>query len=165
MYHLVIYFIKKHGWVSKQVLAEHYQDAEYWLYPCIFEETFCLTALEAAISKTVVITNGLAALSETAKYGFTIPGNNLKSSISNNPLTESWQEECLSSLFKIIKIRSTQLLLFKETIEDLYENFFTNEIKETWVHIKLFAKYGYDHNGINDTTRRVRGIIKIALIN
>ena len=86
--------VKNHGWVSKQVLAEHYQDAEYWLYPCIFEETFCLTALEAAISKTVVITNGLAALSETAKYGFTIHGN---------PLTESWQEECLSSLFKIME--------------------------------------------------------------
>ena len=37
-----------------------------WLYPCRFEETFCHTALEAAASKTLAITNGLAALDETA---------------------------------------------------------------------------------------------------
>jgi hypothetical protein len=47
--------------------------------------------LEAAISKTCVITNGLAALSETAKYGYTIPGN---------PLTKEWQESCLKVLLK-----------------------------------------------------------------
>jgi glycosyltransferase involved in cell wall biosynthesis len=82
--------IKVHGWVAKNVLAEYYQSAEYWLYPCIFEETFCLTALEAAISKACVITNGLAALSETAKYGYTIPGN---------PLTQEWQDTCLKLLF------------------------------------------------------------------
>jgi len=86
--------IKNFGWVSKKVLAEHYQNAEYWLYPCIFEETFCLTALEAAISNTCVITNGLAALEETAKYGYTIQGN---------PTNEEWQTKCLTTLFEIMK--------------------------------------------------------------
>ena len=83
-----------HGWVSKSELAKAWTTAEYWLYPCIFEETFCLTALEAAISKTHVITNGLAALSETAKYGHTVPGN---------PLTPEWQSDCLTILFEIMK--------------------------------------------------------------
>ena len=80
-----------YGWVSKNELSIHFAKSEYFLYPCIFEETFCLTALEAAISKTCVITNGLAALSETAKYGFTVPGN---------PLEPKWQVECLKILFK-----------------------------------------------------------------
>lgn len=83
-----------HGWVSKKELSIFWATSEYWLYPCIFEETFCLTALEAAISKTCVITNGLAALSETAKYGYTIPGN---------PLTKEWQESCLKVLFGTMK--------------------------------------------------------------
>jgi hypothetical protein len=83
--------ITVHGWVSKKELSMFWTTSEYWLYPCIFEETFCLTALEAAISKTCVITNGLAALSETAKYGYIIPGN---------PLTKEWQESCLKVLFK-----------------------------------------------------------------
>lgn len=55
-----------HGWVSKTVLAEAWKRADIWLYPCVFAETFCLTALEAASSKTLVITNDLAALQTTA---------------------------------------------------------------------------------------------------
>jgi hypothetical protein len=78
--------IKNHGWVSKNVLSEAWNFSDYWLYPCIFEETFCHTALEAAISKTLVITNGLAALSETAKNGIIIEGD---------PLTQEWQNKCL----------------------------------------------------------------------
>jgi hypothetical protein len=66
--------------------------ADYWLYTCIFEETFCLTAMEAAISKTKVITNGLAGLAETAKYGITIPGD---------AGTPEWQEACLKQLKSI----------------------------------------------------------------
>ena len=67
--------ITNHGWVSKKQLSEAWGKTEYWLYPCIFEETFCLTALEAAISQTCVITNGLAALQSTAKYGIIVQGN------------------------------------------------------------------------------------------
>ena len=86
-----------HGWVSKKELSLAFAKSEYWLYPCIFEETFCLTALEAAISKTFVITNGLAALSETAKYGLTVPGN---------CLTKEWQNECLIKVFEVMEDES-----------------------------------------------------------
>jgi hypothetical protein len=86
--------ITLHGWVAKDILAEWWSKTEFWLYPCIFEETFCLTALEAAISRTCVITNGLAALSETAKNGITIPGN---------PLEKEWQKRCLETLFELMK--------------------------------------------------------------
>ena len=65
-----------HGWVPKKVLAQAWSTAEFWLYPCKFEETFCLTAVEAAITKTFVITNGLAGLGETVgDRGLIIPGN------------------------------------------------------------------------------------------
>jgi glycosyltransferase involved in cell wall biosynthesis len=65
-----------HSWVSKSDLANAFKTADYWLYPCTFEETFCLTALEAAISKTCVISNGLAALEETVgDRGFIVNGD------------------------------------------------------------------------------------------
>jgi len=86
--------ITNNGWVSKKELNLCRNQSEYFLYPCIFEETFCLTALEAAISKTCVITNGLAALSETAKNGYTITGN---------PSTLEWQNRCLDGLFYIME--------------------------------------------------------------
>lgn len=50
------------GWVSKPELAEAYGKADYWLYPCVFEETFCLTALEAVSCGAVGIAPPLAAL-------------------------------------------------------------------------------------------------------
>jgi glycosyltransferase involved in cell wall biosynthesis len=82
--------IHVHGWVSKSVLADAWKSAEYFFYPCIFEETFCLTAMEAAISKTFVISNNLAALSETIHQRGLI--------VNGNPLTQEWQEACISLL-------------------------------------------------------------------
>jgi len=63
---LVCEGVHNYGWVSKPCLREHWARAMVWLYPCRFEETFCHTALEAAASQTLAITNGLAALDETA---------------------------------------------------------------------------------------------------
>ena len=66
--------IHYYGWVSKEVLYQGWNKCEYWLYPCIFKETFCLTALEASLSKTLPITNHLAALRDTVgDRGIIIP--------------------------------------------------------------------------------------------
>jgi len=70
--HMNIFY---HGWVDKKTLLESWKTADLWFYPCIFKETFCLTALEAAINKTLVITNDLAALKTTVNdRGIIIPG-------------------------------------------------------------------------------------------
>lgn len=80
------------SWVSKKELAESWKTADIWFYPCTFHETFCLTALEAAASKTFAITNGLAALQNTVSdRGITIEGD---------PTTEEWQNKALEILFK-----------------------------------------------------------------
>lgn len=64
------------GWCTKTFLNKAWNNADIWLYPCVFKETFCITALEAAISKTLVITNDLAALKETVGFrGIVIPGD------------------------------------------------------------------------------------------
>ena len=85
--------INLHGWVNKLQLSDAWATADYFLYPCTFEETFCLTAAEAAISKTCVISNNLAGLSETiGDRGIIIHGD---------PYSEEWQQECLDKLFNI----------------------------------------------------------------
>ena len=87
--------INYHSWVSKSELANAWKTAEYWFYPCKFMETFCLTALEAAITKTFVISNNLAALGETVgNRGLIIEGN---------PLDQEWQTECIDKLFQIME--------------------------------------------------------------
>jgi predicted O-methyltransferase YrrM/tetratricopeptide (TPR) repeat protein len=54
-----------YGWVNKPTLMEAWKTSEIWFYPCVYEETFCLTALEAAASRTLAITTDLAALNNT----------------------------------------------------------------------------------------------------
>jgi hypothetical protein len=84
-----------HGWVSKETLAGGWLTAEYWFYPCTFMETFCLTALEAALSKTVAISNGLAALQNTVgERGICVQGD---------ATSEQWQQNALRELFVIME--------------------------------------------------------------
>jgi len=79
-----------HGWVNKQTLANAWLTSDVWFYPCTFMETFCLTALEAALTKTLVITNHLAALQNTV--------GNRGAIINGDPMTREWQETALANI-------------------------------------------------------------------
>jgi len=83
-----------HGWVSKSELADAWSKASVWFYPCIFQETFCLTALEAAASKTLAISVPLAALQETVgDRGILLDGN---------PMDTQWQENAVKEVLNIL---------------------------------------------------------------
>ena len=100
------------GWVSKKELAESWKTADIWFYPCTFQETFCLTALEAAASKTFAITNGLAALQNTVSVrGITIEGD---------ATTEEWQNRALEILFKYIS-NNPEIVIEKDML--ILENY------------------------------------------
>jgi predicted O-methyltransferase YrrM/tetratricopeptide (TPR) repeat protein len=101
--------IHSHGWVSKSELANAWLTSEYWFYPCTFMETFCLTAVEAALSKTVCITNGLAALQNTVgNRGITVEGDASK---------KEWQDNALSALFSIMENKGKRDELIKANYE------------------------------------------------
>jgi tetratricopeptide (TPR) repeat protein len=93
-----------HGWVSKDALAKAWSKADIWLYPCIFQETFCLTALEAAATKTLAIGTPLAALNETiGDRGILIQGD---------PIKEEWQNRAVDELVSILNqpVKKTALI-------------------------------------------------------
>ena len=100
-----------HGWVNKQTLAESWLTADIWFYPCTFMETFCLTALEAALTKTLVITNNLAALQNTVGHRGVI--------IKGEPMEEEWQEKALSKIKKYLDPANKSLK--NELIERNYD--------------------------------------------
>lgn len=99
-----------HGWVDKQTLADGWSSADIWFYPCIFMETFCLTALEAAMTKTLVITNDLAALQNTVGDRGVI--------IKGDPMSSQWQKQALNEIYKYI---GDEELNKKKLIERNYE--------------------------------------------
>lgn len=101
-----------HGWVNKQVLAESWLTADIWFYPCTFMETFCLTALEAALTKTLVITNNLAALQNTVGDRGVI--------IEGNASEKEWQERALIEIKKYLSPDSEHINFKNELIEKNY---------------------------------------------
>jgi predicted O-methyltransferase YrrM len=90
-----------YGWVNKEVLAEAWLSADIWFYPCTFKETFCLTALEAALTKTLVITNNLAALQNTVGQRGVI--------IKGEPTDIEWQERALLKIKKYLDPQNENL--------------------------------------------------------
>jgi glycosyltransferase involved in cell wall biosynthesis/predicted O-methyltransferase YrrM len=86
--------IRYHRWVNKKTLAEAWKKADVWFYPCKFEETFCLTGLEAASTKTLAITNNLAALQTTVGDRGVI--------IEGDVTTEEWQRRALGEIVEIL---------------------------------------------------------------
>lgn len=101
--------IHYYGWVNKKTLSEAWKTADIWFYPCKFMETFCLTALESALSRTLAVCNDLAALQNTVgDRGIVIPGD---------VKTKEWQEWALQELFSILTNPEKK----KELIQKNYE--------------------------------------------
>jgi len=87
--------VTNHGWVSGKILKEYWDKSHIWLYPCIFKETCCLTAYEAAASKTLAITNNLAALQQSVgDRGICIEGD---------PVNQEWRDAALQQVFKVFE--------------------------------------------------------------
>jgi protein O-GlcNAc transferase len=65
----VLYF----GQAGQSVLAKAFKDAHLWFYPTSFEETSCITALEAQVSGTKIVCSPVGALPETAPAARFVP--------------------------------------------------------------------------------------------
>ena len=98
-----------HGWTNKKELAQAWLSSDIWFYPCIFAETFCLTALEAALTKTLAVTCNLAALNNTVgDRGVLIQGD---------PTTLEWQENALKELFNVMEDTNKKSNLIESNYE------------------------------------------------
>jgi glycosyltransferase involved in cell wall biosynthesis len=125
--------VTNHGWVNRPMLREFWSRAHVWLYPCIFEETCCLTAYEAAASRTLVISNHLAALQESVGDRGVV--------ISGNPREEGWQILALNRLFNVLDGHDTKNYIARNfqwsrtkshnvVVEDFANKYLRNETKE-----------------------------------
>jgi len=136
-----------HGWVSKKTLAKAWITADIWFYPCTFMETFCLTALEAAATKTLVITNNLAALQNTVGNRGVI--------IKGDPTTEEWREKALKKVFKIMdktneNLKTTLIQTNYEWAIDLSWENRAKLLLDTYI-LKDNREYKGMYNWTNDT--------------
>ena len=86
--------VTNHGWVKGEILKEFWAKAHVWFYPCTFKETCCLTSWEAAASKTLVVSNNLAALkSSIGNRGVIVEGDASE---------EWWHNQALEKMFDVL---------------------------------------------------------------
>lgn len=145
-----------HGWVNKQQLVEGWTNADIWLYPCVFAETFCLTALEASLSKTLCITNGLAGLENTVgDRGICVDGD---------PTTEEWQDRTIDELIKIVNDIPRRDMLIKRNYERALTLSWDNRAVEfinTYLNVKqLEHKNNYNWSDNNHELEIFRNILQ-----
>jgi GR25 family glycosyltransferase involved in LPS biosynthesis len=125
--------IVNRGWVDKKTLAQYWKKSQIWFYPCKFKETFCLTALEAAITKTLAITNDLGSLVDTVgDRGVIIPGNTF---------SKEWIDEALSKIIDYLDNPNK----IKEKVERNFEW----ALKHSW---KDRCKYFLENFVFNDNS-------------
>ncbi len=58
------------GRIGQRQLSREMRESKVWFYPTWFEESSCITAMEAQAAECTPITTALAALNETVHHGF-----------------------------------------------------------------------------------------------
>jgi hypothetical protein len=82
--------------------------------------------------------------------------------------TGEWKKEPTDEIVdRVIKVRSGQLIQFKESIIQTNERVFkVPSNQRTWKHLEKFSVHGREHVGnSHDQTRRFRNSVKLSLIN
>ena len=68
-----------HGRAGQDEIARSHLLSCLWLYPTDFEETSCITAMEAQAARSRVVATKCGALPETVKYGYFVDGPTTRS--------------------------------------------------------------------------------------
>ena len=106
------YNIHYQGFTPKQELYDNWLTADIWFYPSSFLETFCLSALESAISRTLIITSDLGALKNT------VADRGILLSLENgDSYTENYQQNALETLFDIMENETEKNRLIQKNYE------------------------------------------------
>ena len=118
-------YIKLHGRVSQKKISREYLSSDVWLYPTEFKETYCITALEAQVSKVLCVCTDLAGLTGT--------GGSRGVLVKGKASTRKFQDEMLKKLFWVLDNSSVKKHLIEkaynwaqqQTLENLALNWHT----------------------------------------
>jgi len=100
--------VNYHGYASNEEVREALLSAHIFSYPCTFEETSCMSAIEAGMAGLNLVTTNLGALYETVNswgrlVGYETNKSNLAKKFAfalNRAIDEYWSDETQTRLFE-----------------------------------------------------------------
>jgi len=119
-------FIKINKRVSQAQLAIEMMKSDVWLYPTDFDETYCITALEAQAAKCLCVCINRAALK-------TIVGSR-GVMVDGDPSKDSVQDKLLEELFKVLDDPERKKKLIQAGYEWAQRQDFNFIVKE-WINL------------------------------
>jgi len=120
--------ITYHGRVGQDEVAEAFQRSTIWAYPTWFEETYCITALEAMIGGSIVLSSDYWGLKDTVKEGgILLPMPQGKNTVFTKEYREKWVTECI----RLLKDKEYQEL-WREKGKKRVERFTWEAVAKQW---------------------------------
>lgn len=118
------------GRVDKKKLAKGFLESSVLLYPCSFEETFCVTVVEAMATKCAILSSNYWGLKDTVKDA----GILLDIDYATDTLTEEYKK-------KFVK-EAVRLLKDDDYLAEYQKKGFKRYKKFSWTNIaKVFDEY------------------------
>ena len=103
------------GAIKRNELVEIQQSAELHLYPCVFEEQFCISVAESQVAGAFPITSDYGAL----------PTTNMGRVLHGNPQTPDWQDRFVNNTIELLT--DPKLIQKQEWIREVARNRFSIE--------------------------------------
>lgn len=124
------------GKVPRSQLLELQKTSEIMLFPCIYEELFCLAALECQAAGCAVITHAIGALPETVVNGYT------GLLLPEHPSTPAFQEAAAQRVIQWMGEAREELELFQRQGRKRAFQFFTwDDIIYEWTfYLDIFRR-------------------------
>jgi glycosyltransferase involved in cell wall biosynthesis len=124
-----------HGRVSQPVLARHFMEAKVLFFPTHFEESSCITAMEAQAAGCIPVTTALAALKETVHHGYLIP----PPALDNHPslkaaigASQDYQDKIVKYTVMMLKDDAERGVLAHEARKETMENSSWSNVAHEW---------------------------------
>jgi glycosyltransferase involved in cell wall biosynthesis len=111
------------GAIDRHELAKHQAQAQIHLYPCLYDELFCISAAECQAVGAVPVTSDMGALATTNEFGIIAPGN---------PEDPAWQRKYIDTVLATIQDQAGLIEKATRGVKLARERFDWNRICDEW---------------------------------
>ena len=114
------------GAIPRQKLTQQQMQAQIHLYPCTYEELFCISAAECQVAGAYPVTSSVGALETTNEFGLIVPGD---------PYDPAWQKRYIETVIELAQDQDELTRLAQAGMVKARERFDWHKICDEWEEV------------------------------